>query len=703
MPRFSFRGPRGLIALAGLIAVGAVVVGAQAPDDLKPSEFDQQTATIVARLLERDHLAHPTLNDALAEKWARNYLKLLDPLKYYFLKEDVDEFLANDKELDDQVKKGDLAFAGTVFKRFLQRSDERLADAQEILAVKPDFDADESMVDDPERLEWPKDRAEAKDRLRKLIKYDLLLRTKINKDDDAKAVKQLLIRYKDRNRMYKQFNSSELLELYLTALTTAVDPHTSYMSGRSFEDMMGQQLHLTLDGIGASLSTEDGFPVVKEIVPGGAADKDGRLQPEDKILGIEDADGEREDFIGKKLSDVVRKIRGPRGTHVKLVVQPADSKEEKLYELTRQKIELNEQRAKGQVVEAKTDAGNPVKVGVISLLAFYGDPQAVREGKPDALSATRDCRKLIDGFKQDGVDAVVVDLRGNGGGLLPEAITLSGLFIDKGAVVQVRDTRGVRHLDDDDEGTAWDGPMAVLIDHYSASASEIFAGVIKDYGRGLIIGDSSTYGKGTVQSIVDINELLRIRGEQVPSLGALKLTIQQFYRPNGESTQIRGVEPDVHIPSYRDYADVGEGRSESALKFDKVAPLPHDMYNRAPSDLTQKLSDRSENRRKENPKFKEQADAIKRYIDRKARHEISLNETKFRAETAAEDDDENSEKLKADTPKKRHAERSAWEPSFVNDEIMNIVADYVRLGGNILLAAPVHEGQAGPDARPQMP
>jgi len=702
MPRFTFRGPKGLIALAGLIAIGAVVVGAQAPDDLTPSDFDRDTAKIVTRLLERDHLAHPTIDDAVAEKWARNYLKMLDPLKYYFLKADVDEFLAQDKDLDDQVKNGDLSFAGEVFKRFLQRSDERLADAQQILTEKPDFDVDESMVDDPERLDWPKDHAEAKDRLRKFIKYDLLLRTKINKDDDEKAIKQLLIRYKDRNRMYRQFNSSELLELYLTALTTTIDPHTSYMSGRSFEDMMDQQLHLSLEGIGASLSTEDGFPVVKEIVPGGAADKDGRLQPEDKILGVEEADGSRQDFIGKKLSDVVREIRGPRGTHIKLVVQPADSKEEKIYELVRQKIELSEQHAKGQIVEAQTDAGKPVKVGVISLLAFYGDPQAVREGKPDAVSATKDCRNLIDGFKKQAVEAVVVDLRGNGGGLLPEAITLSGLFIDKGPVVQVRASGGVRHLDDDDEGTAWDGPMAVLIDHYSASASEIFAGVIKDYGRGLIIGDSSTYGKGTVQSIVDINELLRIRGEQIPSLGALKLTIQQFYRPNGESTQIRGVEPDVRMPTYRDYAEIGEGKSESALKFDKVAPLPHDMYNRIPSDLAQKLTERSEARRKDNKEFQEQATAIKRYIDRKARHEISLNEAKFRAETAAEDD-EDPEKAKKNEPKKRHAERKAWEPSFINDEIMNIVADYVRLGGNILLAAPVHEGQTGPNGRPQMP
>ncbi len=323
--------------------------------------------------------------------------------------------------------------------------------------------------------------------------------------------------------------------------------------------MLNQQLHLSLEGIGASLRSEDGFAVVTEIVPNMAADRDGRLQPEDKIIGIEKEDGEVIDLVEKKLNDVVRHIRGPRGTKVRLVVQPEGTKEKRVYEITREKIELTEQHAKSKVLESKASAGQGLKIGIINLPAFYGDTGALLRGDRDAVSATSDCRKILSDFKKSGVDAVVFDLRGNGGGLLEEAKTLSGLFIDTGPVVQVKEVFGVKHLDDDDEGTAWDGPLVVLIDKFSASASEIFAGVIRDYGRGLIIGDTSTFGKGTVQQIVMINDHVRRRSRQPSAVnrGALKLTIQQFYRANGESTQIHGVPPHIHIPSMNDQQDFG--------------------------------------------------------------------------------------------------------------------------------------------------
>jgi carboxyl-terminal processing protease len=289
----------------------------------------------------------------------------------------------------------------------------------------------------------------------------------------------------------------------------------------------------------------------------------------------------------------------------------------------------------------------------------------------------------------------MMDLRGNGGGLLNEAISLSGLFIDRGPVVQVRETAGVKHLDDDDEGTAWDGPLVVLIDHLSASASEIFAGVIKDYGRGLIVGDSSTFGKGTVQSIVPIDEqsrLLRRRGNL--DHGALKLTIQQFYRANGESTQIRGVTPHVHIPSFADQAFTGEGKMDNALAFDKVEALPHDMFNRVPSSLVAALETRSWDRRKADPKFQKQEERIKKYLARKERHSISLNEGKFRAEYVPDDDDEKAaeEKAKAKEKRKKYREHIVWEPDYYNDEVMRIVADYLTLGSKVLAAAPVRVG-----------
>ena len=689
MPQLASRRFRGALILVAAAGALAAIVGAQAP--ARSPEVDQLTSQLVVGLLEKNHLSHPAIDDELSKKWARNYLESLDPQKYYFEKGDIDEFLARDTTLDDAIKRGNVDYAKEVFDRFLKRHDERLATIKELLAEKPDFAADETIVDDPKSLDFPADAKDARERWRKRLKLDLL-QLRLNKVEDADAIKQLTVRYRDRNRFWHQFDATDLLELYLTSLTTTVDPHTSYMAPRTLDDLMNVSIKLTLSGIGASLQSEDGYAIVKEIVPGGAADKDGRLNPEDKIIGIEKEDGTVDDLVEKKLSDVVGKIRGDVGTKVKLVVQPADSKEHKTYELTRQKIDLKDSRAKSLIVEVKADGDRTIKVGVIDLPSFYGDSEARRRGDPDAVSATEDCRRFLEEFKEKGVDAVLVDLRRNGGGLLPEAISLSGLFIDHGPVVQVREASGTRHLDDDDEGTAWEGPMAVLISHQSASASEIFAGVIKDYARGLIIGDSSTFGKGTVQSIVLLNEQVR-RGANLPKLGALKLTIQQFYRANGESTQIRGVVPDIHIPSVLDQIEgLAEGKMDHALKFDKVEPLPHDSYNRVPAVLVEQLEARSWDRRKASAKFQKNEESIKKLVERKARHAISLNEEKFRAEVVDEDSDGDESKPKPkdkDKPRKRLHDRPAWESNFYNDEVMAILKDYLTLGSKALAAAPV--------------
>ena len=445
---------------------------AQAPT---PTDIDKATAQIVVQLVEQIHMAKPKIDDEIAKKWCRNFLKDLDPQKYYFEKADVDEFLAQATTLDDKVKEGNLDFPKLVFARFLAAVRRAPGDGQGDARRRSMTSRSTSRSSTTRtRSTSPPNAEEAKERWRKRIKLDLL-QLRVDKVEDAEANKRLLIRYRDRNRMFHQFDMTDLLEVYLSALTRTFDPHSNYMGAQTLEDTIGQTLHLSLEGIGASLQSEDGYAIVKEIVPGMAADKDGRLQPEDKIVGIEKEDGEEIDFVEKKLSDVVRYIRGPRGTKVRLIVQPADSKERKIYELTRQKIELKEAHAKGQVIETKAD-GKALKIGVISIPVFYGDTAAVLKGDPDAVSATEDCRKLLEGFKAQGVDAVMVDLRGNGGGLLQEAITLSGLFIDKGPVVQVREAAGIKHHDDEEEGTAWDGPLVVLIDRLSASASEIFAG-----------------------------------------------------------------------------------------------------------------------------------------------------------------------------------------------------------------------------------
>jgi carboxyl-terminal processing protease len=683
MPRLAFR-PLVLIAVLSLMAV---IVGAQAP---VPQPEDQETARTVVELLEQSHMARPVIDDAISAKWCNNFIKRLDPQKYYFLKSDVEEFKRDATKLDDQIREGNIEFAKRVFDRYLQRSDERFKTSTELLKAKPDFTVDEYITDDPDKIDYPKDKAEADERLRKKVKLDLLVAKVVEDLDEAEAIRKWTVRYRDRNRMAHQVDADELLEHYLTALTETFDPHSSYLGYKNLEDMLNQQLHLQLEGIGASLRSEDGYAVVQEIVPGMAADKDGRLQPEDKIIGIQREDGTEIDLVEKKLNDVVRFIRGKSGTKVRLIVQPEGTTDKRVYELTRQRIELKEQHAKGKIIQAKAADGREVKVGVINLPAFYGDTVAILRGDPNAVSATSDCRKILDDFKKNGVQAVVMDLRDNGGGLLEEAKTVSGLFIDTGPVVQVKEVLGVRHLDDDDEGTAWDGPLVVLINKASASASEIFAGVIKDYDRGLIIGDASTFGKGTVQSIMPIPDRSRRRDRRNAHRGALKLTIQQFFRANGDSTQINGVAPHIHLPSMNDHRDFGEGKMDNAVKFEKVAPLVHDNYHRVPDDLVALLNQRSETRRKGEPKFQKLDDQIKKYLDRKARHSISLNEAKFRAEYVPEDPEEKAlvEKAKKDRKKKKYVEREIWPSDFYNDEVIKIVSDYLTLGSKVLAAAP---------------
>jgi carboxyl-terminal processing protease len=690
MPRVAFR-PLVLIAILALMAV---VVGAQAPG---PQSEDQETARVVVQLLERLHIARPQIDDAIAVKWCDNFIKELDPAKYYFLKADVEEFKKEASTLDDQVKVGNVDFAKRVLARYLTRQDERFKTQMELLKEKFDFTADEYLSDDSEKIDFPVDKAEADARLRKKVKFDLLYSKVVEDVSEQEAVKKWTIRYRDRNRQAHQIDSGELLQAYLTNLTKTFDPHSAYLGPKDWEDMYNQTLHLSLEGIGAQLRSEDGYAIVTEIVPGMAADKDGRLQPEDKIIGVE-KDGETIDLVEKKLNDVVRYIRGPRGTKVRLIVQPDGTKEKRVYELTRQKIELKEQHAKSKVIEAKADNGKTLKIGIISLPAFYGDTTAILRGDQDAVSATTDCRRILTEYRASGIDAVVVDLRQNGGGLLDEAKTVSGLFIDTGPVVQVKESVGIRHHDDDEEGTAWDGPLVVLIDKFSASASEIFAGVIRDYNRGLIIGDSSTFGKGTVQQIVMIGDHVRERGHRTTSnnRGVLKLTIQQFYRANGESTQIKGVPPHIHIPSMNDYRDFGEGKLDNRLKFDKVADLPHDNYHRVPEDLVAVLEKRSLERRKADPKFKKLDEQIQKFIERKARHSISLNESKFRSEYVPDDPEEKAAAEKAKkAKKKKFTEREVWTSDFYEDEIIHIVCDYLTLGSKVLAAAPERARIAG--------
>ncbi len=692
MQRFALTRLRVVPIAACLFAVALtfVIVGAQRPD-LRPRGNDQITALIVAELLKRQHLSKPQLNDDLSARWYDNYLEALDPRKDIFLKADVDEFVKSRLNLDDQIQARDnLSFAFEVFDRYLERREQRFTMVEELLAGEFDFSIDETIAADPELMDYPADDDEARDRWRKRLKLDLL-QYEFSGTDLDKSRERLLIRYRDINRRFNQFDEEELLETYLGSLTRAIDPHSDYWSDETWQNFSQVALELNLEGIGATLRSEDGLPVVEDVVPGGAADKDGRLQPEDRIVGIElDEEGETLEFAEMKLTDVVQYIRGKRGTKIRLIVVPRGMEERRIYELIREKINLVDQRAKSVIHERPVEGGEPVRIGVIKIPTFYGNSPAIAENEEEVVSVTEDCRRILRSFSNKDVDVVLIDLQYNGGGLLLEAIELSGLFIDRGPVVQVRNAAGIQALNDENPGTAWDGPMAVLINKQSASASEIFAGVIKDYQRGLIIGDSSTFGKGTVQTILPINEFLR--DERLPALGALKVTVQQFYRANGESTQIEGVKPDILLPTALDFEDFGEETAENALAFNVVPEKRHDRFALVIDPLVERLRARSEQRREANDEFqteRERREVRDRYRDVK---QIPLSREKYRERYLALSNEENrgktEEQLRDEARKRR---RQVWPLDYYKEEVLTILADYYDdlKRRNMLAAVPI--------------
>lgn len=677
-----------------LIVVAAACLllrGAQAELN-GPTANDRNVTISVRALLKDEHLTRHPLDNEIAHRLFKGFIKMLDPAKVYFYQSDIDAFREQEDNLDDEIRSGDTGFSYTVFRTLLKRIDERVAVVDELLAMDHDFTVDEEMVIDPDAAHYPVDADEAYDLWRKRIKYDLLVLKadaakaaddKSDSDDDsAKSPpedprKRLARRYHSFAKRMHQTDSQELLEMYLTSLTTAYDPHSTYMSPSSF-DNFEIQMRLNLEGIGASLQFDDGYTVVKQIIPGGAADKDGRLKPEDRIVGVgQGEDGQIVDTVDMKLSDVVEKIRGHRGTTVRLEVMPGGRGERKVYNIVRAKIELKDSEARGEVIEEDRD-GRKYRIGVIDLPSFYMDMEANRRGVADYKSTTRDLAKLLDGFRNENVDAVILDLQRNGGGSLTEAISATGLFIDQGPVVQVKDKANrVQHYDDLETGAAWDGPLVVLTSKLSASASEIFAGAIQDYGRGVIVGDKSTHGKGTVQSLLDLGQQL-FGFANSPRLGALKITMQQFYRPNGDSTQNRGVLADVPWPSLtNELKGISESDLDYALAFDRVEPVQHDQFGLADNNVIDRLNRQSAERRKDSESFQRVERNIKRYHQQKSRKSVPLNEAKFLAERAELNADREEEK---ELEKSINSKKVVFDrKDFYNQEALNITIDYLKL------------------------
>ena len=648
-----------------------------------PGAGERRVTLSVATLLQRLHLARRPLDDELSKRALTNYLDSLDPMKIYFLQSDVDEYMASADEIDDQIKQGDIRLGYQIYRRFLDRVDQRTAMVDQLLDMEHDFTIDEKMVTDRDTLKYPKNDAEARERWRKRVKYDLLLQ-KADEVAVEEAKEKLHRRYNSYAKRMHQTDDDELLEMYLTAMTTGYDPHTTYMSASTLENFE-ISMRLELDGIGASLQFEDGYTVVHKIIPGGAADTDGRLKAEDKIVSVgQDQEGEMVDVVDMKLNDVVQLIRGKRGTVVRLGVIPAGDAQQTTYNMTRARIELTDQQARAEVITNGEKAdGTPFKLGVIDLPSFYMDMSGARSGREDYRSTTRDVTKILDNFKSQGVDGVVVDLRRNGGGSLTEAVNLTGLFIKSGPVVQVKGFDGqVEPYEDSDEEIAWEGPLVVMTSQFSASASEIFAGAIQDYRRGLIVGDKATHGKGTVQQLLDLgHQIFRI--PNAPELGALKITIQQFYRPSGDSTQNRGVLADIELPSLTTHLDVSESDLDYALAFDRVEEAPHENFGMVDANMVNILKTRSMQRRDLSEDFQKVAKNIQRYLAQKERKAVSLNEETFLAERAELNADKEEEKQLEEL---NDPNRPVVKRDYYFKETAAIARDYVDLLGKSRVA-----------------
>ncbi len=663
--------------LALTLSIGSPLVAlAQEGEDLEPGANDRQITLAVRSYLEREHLTRRQIDDEIAGRWFDMFIGALDPMKMYFMQSDIAEFGERKNQLDDLVRRGNVDFAYDVYRRFMTRVDQRLPLIEKLIQSDLDFTVPETIVIDRDDVDWSATEEEAEARWRRRIKYDLLVQ-KMEKTPLQESQDKLLRRYRSFAKRMQKMTADELLETFLTSLTASLDPHTTYMSPGTLENF-NISMKLELDGIGASLRSEDGYTTVAEIVAGGAAERDGRLQKKDRVVAVgQGTEGELVDVVDMNLNEVVKLIRGKRGTTVRLKVIPVGQTAPKILDIVRDRIELKDSEARGEVIEqGKKPDGTPWRIGVINLPSFYMDMAGARSGQADYKSTTRDCRRLIQDFKQQNVDCVVLDLRDNGGGSLPESISLTGLFIDTGPVVQVKDADDrVQQYDDMEAGVEWDGPLVVLINKFSASASEILAGAIQDYRRGLVIGDEATHGKGTVQSLLDLGRQLFQRLPNAPSLGAIKITMQQFYRPSGDSTQNEGVKSDVELPSITTHLEVGESDLDYALAFDRVPRASFESTGRVSDELVDVLRERSAARVASDEEFAKVVRDIEKYKLRKQEKEISLVESEFVKhwnDFKAADDEE--KKLEEGD----NLRRPVVKQDFYFNEAMQVTTDYLQ-------------------------
>ncbi len=561
----------GAALLIALLAAGASAKTQEVGlAELFPDERQARTMVVINKVLERFHYRDFELTDQFAAQVIDHYLEDLDPNRLFFLERDVERFRRTAGRLDDDVARGKIDAAFDVFRVYRMRVDARIDYALSLLQRPFDFERDENYLFKRDEADWATSEAELNELWRKRVKNDYLL-LKLADKSDEEIVDQLRKRYEGITRRIHQFTPDDVYQTFVNAYTRTLEPHTSYMSPSTSENF-DISMRLSLEGIGAVLRAENEYTVIQRTIPGGPARQSGQIQTGDRIVGVaQGLDGEIVDVVGWRLQDVVDKIRGPKGSVVRLQTLPkseAVGGRMREVSLVRNEIKLEDQAAQQFVIEGPENAPSQ-RIGVIEVPAFYRDFRAESAGKRDFRSTTRDVRELIKELKADGVDGLIIDLRGNGGGSLTEALELTGLFIEEGPVVQVKDSFGKVEVEvDPDPAIVYTGPLAVLVDRNSASASEIFAGAIQDYGRGIIIGEP-TFGKGTVQTLIDLDRY--VPGDDT-QLGRLRLTMAEFFRISGGSTQLRGVEPDIQFELGLQGVDHGERSLSNALPWGRIRP-----------------------------------------------------------------------------------------------------------------------------------
>ncbi len=651
---------------------------------VEPAPYQPKVDKLVNAIISRYHYRKVDLNDSLSTVIFDKYINSLDFSHSYFLSSDIDKFKAYKTELDDIIKDGDIEPAFEIFNTFKDRMHQRLDYAEKLLQKEFDYSKDDSMLVNRENETWPKTEKEADEIWYERVKSDAINLKLTGKKWEA-IVETLTKRYNNYRKAVDQYDSEDVFQQFMNAYAESIDPHTNYFSPIT-SDNFKINMSLSLEGIGAQLKTEDDYTKVVEIIPGGPAYKSGLLRAEDKIVGVAQGDtGEMEDVIGWRITDVVQLIRGKKGTLVRLLIVSADGGPNAVpheIKLVRDKVKLEEQAAKDSVLNIDGQK-KEFKIGIIDVPAFYSDYEAQQRGDKDYKSTTKDVKKLLEQLKNEKVDGVIIDLRNNGGGSLQEAVQMTGLFIKQGPVVQVRDADGSIDVDKDpDPSIEYDGPLAVLVNRFSASASEIFSAAIQDYGRGLIIGEQ-TYGKGTVQNLIDLNRLMPGSDNK---LGQVKLTIAKYYRIDGGSTQHKGVMPDIKYPTpYGDSKEFGESSEPSALPWDQIAPTDYQKYGDFSKYIPQLINMHNE-RIKSDPEFQNYVASVNEAEESHDKKYVSLNYNQREKEKDAEEEKqfEQENKIrkeqglkliqKGETPVEKTKNYDA-----LLDETGHILADYILL------------------------